>query len=52
MMTIKYKENKISEEETKKTIQISNQTTKNVLNDMSNFKFNTTLLKFAIFACN
>ena len=43
MMIIKYKENKISEEETKKTIQISNQTTKNVLNDMSNFKFNTSI---------
>ena len=43
MVTIKYKENKISEKETKNCKQISNETTKNILSDMENFKFNTSI---------
>ncbi len=43
MVTVKYKENNISQEKTKTCIQISNEITKNVLADMKNFKFNTSI---------
>tara|TARA_B100000579_G_scaffold86857_3_gene68132 strand:+ start:3872 stop:6319 length:2448 start_codon:yes stop_codon:yes gene_type:complete len=38
-----YKEKHLDKEESKKLIQLSNLTTKNVLEDMNNFKYNTTI---------
>tara|TARA_Y100000817_G_scaffold155691_1_gene121701 strand:- start:3687 stop:6116 length:2430 start_codon:yes stop_codon:yes gene_type:complete len=43
MITVNYKENTVSEEQTKACIQFSNEITKNILSDMKNFKFNTTI---------
>ena len=43
MITVQYKEKNISQEQTKISIQTSNEITKNILSDMKNFKFNTTI---------
>jgi len=43
LANFKYKEKDLDKEESKNLIQISNITTKNVLHDMNNFKYNTTI---------